>query len=56
MRADAGIMISASHNPYYDNGIKIFSADGYKLRMKSELEIEKLVLLGGNSSELQPDR
>jgi Phosphomannomutase len=31
MRADAGVMISASHNPYYDNGIKIFDKNGYKL-------------------------
>jgi len=44
MRADAGIMISASHNPYYDNGIKIFSADGYKLPDEMEMEIENLVL------------
>jgi phosphoglucosamine mutase len=44
MRADAGIMISASHNPYYDNGIKIFSADGYKLPDEMEQEIERLVL------------
>lgn len=44
MRADAGIMISASHNPYYDNGIKIFSADGYKLPDEMEAEIERLVL------------
>lgn len=44
MRADAGIMISASHNPYYDNGIKIFSADGYKLPDEMEAEIEQLVL------------
>lgn len=43
MRADAGIMISASHNPYYDNGIKIFSADGYKLPDEIEADIEKLV-------------
>jgi phosphoglucosamine mutase len=43
MRADAGIMISASHNPYYDNGIKIFSADGYKLPDEMETEIERLV-------------
>jgi phosphoglucosamine mutase len=43
MRADAGIMISASHNPYYDNGIKIFSADGYKLPDEVEGEIERLV-------------
>lgn len=43
MRADAGIMISASHNPYHDNGIKIFSSDGYKLPDEMEAEIEKLV-------------
>ncbi len=43
MRADAGIMVSASHNPYYDNGIKIFSADGYKLPDHVEAEIERLV-------------
>ena len=40
MRADLGIMISASHNPYYDNGIKIFGPDGYKLSDKIELIIE----------------
>ena len=44
MRADAGIMISASHNPYHDNGIKVFSADGYKLPDEVEAEIERLVL------------
>jgi phosphoglucosamine mutase len=44
MRADAGIMISASHNPYYDNGIKIFSADGYKLPDALEEQIEHLVV------------
>jgi phosphoglucosamine mutase len=43
MRADAGIMISASHNPFHDNGIKIFSADGYKLPDELEQEIETLV-------------
>jgi phosphoglucosamine mutase len=43
MRADAGIMISASHNPYYDNGIKIFTADGYKLPDELEAQIERLV-------------
>src|SRR6201996_7482137 len=43
MRADAGIMISASHNPYEDNGIKVFSADGYKLPDELEAEIERLV-------------
>ena len=40
MRADAGIVISASHNPYYDNGIKIFSSDGYKLPDEEEAWIE----------------
>lgn len=39
-RAQAGIVISASHNPYYDNGIKFFSADGTKLPDETELEIE----------------
>jgi len=43
MRADAGVMISASHNPFQDNGIKIFSADGYKLPDDIENEIERLV-------------
>ncbi len=43
MRADAGVVISASHNPYYDNGIKIFSADGYKLPDEDEAWIEKAV-------------
>jgi phosphoglucosamine mutase len=52
MRADAGIMISASHNPYHDNGIKIFSADGYKLPDDMETEIEQLV----SSSELEKVR
>jgi phosphoglucosamine mutase len=43
MRADAGIVISASHNPYEDNGIKIFGADGYKLQDEIESEIESLL-------------
>jgi phosphoglucosamine mutase len=42
--ANAGIVISASHNPYYDNGIKIFNGDGYKLSDDIEDEIEQLVL------------
>jgi len=41
MRADLGIMISASHNPYEDNGIKLFGPDGYKLSDDIELDIEK---------------
>ncbi|MDO9516034.1 MAG: phosphoglucosamine mutase [Syntrophales bacterium] len=44
MRADAGIVISASHNPFQDNGIKLFSGDGYKLPDEKELEIEEMVL------------
>ena len=43
MRADLGIMISASHNPYHDNGIKIFGPDGYKLSDGQELDIEALI-------------
>jgi phosphoglucosamine mutase len=43
MRADLGVMISASHNPYHDNGIKIFGPDGYKLSDDQEDQIEKLV-------------
>ncbi len=42
--ASAGIVISASHNPFYDNGIKIFKQDGYKLSDEKEVEIEELVL------------
>jgi phosphoglucosamine mutase len=43
MRADLGIMISASHNPYADNGIKIFGPDGFKLSDDQELEIEAML-------------
>src|SRR5215207_3467073 len=43
MRADIGVMISASHNPYADNGIKLFGPDGYKLSDDTEAEIEALV-------------
>lgn len=49
MRADAGVMVSASHNTYEYNGIKLFGHDGYKLPDEVELEIERLVL----STELQ---
>jgi len=45
-KAIAGIVISASHNPYYDNGIKIFKGDGYKLSDETEIEIEKMILDG----------
>lgn len=43
MRADLGIMISASHNPFQDNGIKIFGPDGYKLSDEQEHEIERML-------------
>ena len=43
MRADVGVMISASHNPYRDNGIKLFGPDGYKLSDETEMEIERLM-------------
>jgi len=46
LRADAGIVITASHNPYADNGIKFFRADGYKLDDKIEDNIEHLVFSG----------
>src|SRR5262245_54404057 len=41
MRADAGMVISASHNPYQDNGIKIFAADGFKLPDEVESDLER---------------
>lgn len=43
MRADMGVMISASHNPFHDNGIKLFGPDGYKLSDADELAIEALI-------------
>jgi phosphoglucosamine mutase len=43
MRADLGVMISASHNPYDDNGIKLFGPDGFKLKDEVESEIEALI-------------
>ena len=43
MRADLGVMISASHNPYYDNGLKFFGPDGYKLSQAIEKKIEHYV-------------
>jgi phosphoglucosamine mutase len=47
LRADAGAVISASHNPFQDNGIKFFSSEGFKLPDEVELEIEHLVLDNG---------
>src|SRR5574343_520497 len=43
MRADMGVMISASHNPHHDNGIKFFGPDGFKLSDEAEAEIEAIV-------------
>ena len=43
MNANLGIMITASHNPYYDNGLKLFGPDGLKLSDKIEKKIEKLI-------------
>ncbi len=43
LRADLGVMISASHNPFHDNGVKFFGPDGYKLSDEAELEIERLM-------------
>jgi phosphoglucosamine mutase len=43
LRADLGVMISASHNPYHDNGIKLFGPDGYKLSDETEEQIESMI-------------
>jgi phosphoglucosamine mutase len=51
MRADAGVVISASHNPYQDNGIKFFSRDGFKLPDDLELRVERLVLDGASGED-----
>lgn len=53
MRADAGIVISASHNPYQDNGIKIFSRDGFKIADTVENEIEELIT-SGRINDIRP--
>jgi phosphoglucosamine mutase len=54
MRADAGVVISASHNPYQDNGIKIFAADGFKLPDSVEAHLESL--MDAENSELDANR
>jgi len=53
MRVDAGIVISASHNPFQDNGIKIFSGDGFKLPDDKELAIENIIF-ANNMHKLHP--
>ena len=54
LRADVGVMISASHNPYEDNGIKLFGADGYKLPDALEEAIEARIDTPDLSAELAP--
>lgn len=56
MRADAGIVISASHNPYQDNGIKIFSSNGAKLSDDEEEKIEELILENKLPERVPPAR
>ena len=56
MRADMGVMISASHNPYQDNGIKIFGPDGYKLSDEQEMAIEAMLDDPAAIGLAQPDR
>lgn len=56
MRADAGIVISASHNPYQDNGIKIFSGNGFKLSDEQEETIEGLIFDNTLSSMVPPPK
>jgi phosphoglucosamine mutase len=56
MRCDLGVMISASHNPFQDNGIKLFGPDGYKLSDAIEVEIEKLMNGDLDSARIAPDR
>ena len=56
LRADLGVMISASHNPYQDNGIKLFGPDGYKLSDEIELAIEKGMLGPSELGLASPER
>jgi len=56
LRADLGVMISASHNPYYDNGIKLFGPDSYKLCDEKEARIEELIDNGGVELFATPER
>lgn len=56
MRADLGIMISASHNPYQDNGLKLFGPDGFKLSDTTEAEIEHLIADMPTSALARPEK
>jgi phosphoglucosamine mutase len=53
MRADVGVMISASHNPHHDNGIKFFGPDGFKLSDEAEAEIEAMTLDGVEAAQAE---
>lgn len=54
MRAQGGVMISASHNPYQDNGLKVFGPDGFKLDDKIEADLERLMQTEGDVTALRP--
>jgi phosphoglucosamine mutase len=54
LRADLGVMISASHNPFQDNGIKLFGPDGFKLSDEHEREIERLIAENGSQGLARP--
>ncbi|PCI87201.1 MAG: phosphoglucosamine mutase [Hyphomicrobiales bacterium] len=56
LRADVGVMISASHNPYHDNGLKLFGPDGYKLDDQKELLIEKYMDGSSDAGLVEPRR
>ncbi len=56
MRADAGVVISASHNPFADNGIKLFAADGFKLPDEIEAELERLMEPGAVADRIARGR
>jgi len=56
LRADLGVMISASHNPFYDNGIKLFGPDSHKLDDDTEARIEDLIENGGVELLASPER
>ncbi len=55
LRADLGVMLSASHNPFHDNGIKLFGPDGFKLSDEVELEIEAMIEAGAEDHLAAPD-
>ncbi|MDX1541030.1 MAG: phosphoglucosamine mutase, partial [Geminicoccaceae bacterium] len=56
LRADLGVMVSASHNPYQDNGIKLFGPDGFKLSDAIEIEIEERMRTFSEADLPPPDR